>query len=196
MRTAGPLPQSAVCRRHRKCRALSRARQAICRRTLFLVLRALPHRRTRKKFPCKSGEHSSAAQSEVNHTHAQKIFSTGEEKEIPAIRRTVWTKAINLRTRAEFLRTKPLRDAYAAASLCFLLGASSPSQRTLTSFDTPGSCIVTPYSTLPVSIVLRLCVTIINCVCPLIWPTNRVKRPTFASSSGASTSSKMQNGLG
>ncbi len=56
--------------------------------------------------------------------------------------------------------------------------------------------MVTPYRTLPVSIVLRLCVTMMNCVCPLISPTRRVKRPTFASSSGASTSSKIQNGLG
>src|SRR6267143_5727763 len=118
MLTAGPWRQSAACRRHRKCRALSRARQAICRRTSFLVLRALLHRRTRKNFPCKSGEHSSAAQSEVNHARAQKIFSTGEEKEIAAIRRTVWTKATNLRTRAEFLRTNlsemlTLRPLYA-----------------------------------------------------------------------------------
>jgi hypothetical protein len=54
--------------------------------------------------------------------------------------------------------------ADAVAARRFGAGASSPSQRTLTIFDTPGSCIVTPYSTLPVSIVLRLCVTMINCV--------------------------------
>src|SRR5580704_17341178 len=46
---------------------------------------------------------------------------------------------------------------YAAVAARCLVGFSlSPSQRTLTSLETPGSCIVTPYRTLPVSIVLRL----------------------------------------
>jgi hypothetical protein len=34
--------------------------------------------------------------------------------------------------------------AEAVAACRFAAGASSPSQRTLTSFETPGSCIVTP----------------------------------------------------
>src|ERR1700722_6028424 len=74
--------------------------------------------------------------------------------------------------------------------------AAGSSQRTDTSFDTPGSCIVTPYRTEAISIVFRLCVTTMNCVPALISATSFVKRPTLASSSGASTSSRMQNGLG
>jgi len=50
---------------------------------------------------------------------------------------------------------------YAAEAARFL-GSASPSQRTLTSFETPGSCMVTPYKTLPISMVLRLWVTMMN----------------------------------
>src|SRR5581483_4434725 len=65
-----------------------------------------------------------------------------------------------------------------------------------TSFDTPGSCMVTPYSTGAMLIVFLLWVMSTNCVCTLISFTSSVNQPTFASSSGASTSSRMQNGLG
>src|SRR5215469_4753972 len=65
-----------------------------------------------------------------------------------------------------------------------------------TSFDTPGSCMVTPYSTGAMLIVFLLWVISTNCVCTLISRTSSMKRPMLASSSGASTSSRMQNGLG
>src|SRR5438309_8507137 len=67
---------------------------------------------------------------------------------------------------------------------------------TETSFETPGSCMVTPYSTGAMLIVFLLCVMSTNWVCMLISFTRSVKRPMLASSSGASTSSRMQNGLG
>src|SRR5215813_2488041 len=98
-----------------------------------------------------------------------------------------------------FLFFAKTEAGYAAeAADLFVLGFSLPvsSHRTLTSFDTPGSCMVTPYNTGAISMVLRLCVTTMNCVWSLISPINLVKRPTFASSSDASTSSRMQNGLG
>ena len=45
------------------------------------------------------------------------------------------------------LRRTPVRTVYAAeaaAACCFGDGDSDSSQRTLTSFETPGSCMVTP----------------------------------------------------
>ncbi len=45
-------------------------------------------------------------------------------------------------------------------------------------------------------IVFLLCVMMMNCVSFDISRTSSVKRPMLASSSGASTSSRMQNGLG
>src|SRR5437879_11787415 len=69
-------------------------------------------------------------------------------------------------------------------------------KRTETSFDTPGSCMVTPYSTGAMLMVFLLCVISTNWVWMLISLTRSVKRPMLASSSGASTSSRMQNGLG
>src|SRR5229473_1757533 len=184
MPTSGPYRQSAACRLNHKCLAPCRARLAKSPRIEFPEPRALLHRRTRKSFPCESARHSSAAQREVNHARSGKKYFRRRRK------RTVWTIVENL--------VADRGDSYAAEAAARLLwtGASSPSQRTLTSFETPGSCIVTPYNTLPVSIVLRLCVTMMNCVWLLISPTSRVNRPTFASSSGASTSSKIQNGLG
>ena len=56
--------------------------------------------------------------------------------------------------------------------------------------------MVTPYITGAMLIVFLLWVMMMNCVCTLISRTSSVKRPTLASSSGASTSSRMQNGLG
>src|SRR3954466_14999344 len=50
--------------------------------------------------------------------------------------------------------------------------------RTDTSFETPGSCIVTPYITGATLIVFLLCVTMMNCVLALISFTSSVKRPT------------------
>src|SRR5215831_18520977 len=79
----------------------------------------------------------------------------------------------------------------------FLTGPQAVApKRTETNLDTPGSCIVTPYSTGAMLIVFLLCVMSTNCVCTLISFTSSVKRPTLASSRGASTSSRMQNGLG
>src|SRR5262249_55438964 len=63
-----------------------------------------------------------------------------------------------------------------------------------TSFDTPGSCMVTPYSTGAMLIVFLLWVISTNWVATLISRTSSMKRPILASSSGASTSSRMQKG--
>src|ERR1700680_2529062 len=82
------------------------------------------------------------------------------------------------------------------AALVAACAAAGSSQRTDTSFETPGSCIVTPYRTEAISIVFRLCVTTMNWVPALISETSFVKRPTLASSSGAYTSSRMQKALG
>src|SRR5207302_2731958 len=72
----------------------------------------------------------------------------------------------------------------------------APRIRTLTSDDTPGSCIVTPYTASAASVVVRgLCVMTMNCVRDLNCVSMLTKRPTFASSSGASTSSSRQKGL-
>ena len=54
--------------------------------------------------------------------------------------------------------------------------------------------MVTPYITGAIVIVFLQCVMMMNCVCTLISLTSSVKRPTLVSSSGASTSSRMQNG--
>jgi hypothetical protein len=43
------------------------------------------------KFPLTKCKDSSAARREVNHTTVEKLFYLGEEKEIPAIKRTGWT---------------------------------------------------------------------------------------------------------
>ena len=56
--------------------------------------------------------------------------------------------------------------------------------------------MVTPDSWWAASIVALLWVTNRNCTASLISLTMAVKRPTFASSSGASTSSSRQNGAG
>src|SRR5205814_3437278 len=64
------------------------------------------------------------------------------------------------------------------------------------SFETPGSSIVTPYRRSAISIVLRLCVMRMNCVCFSMARSISTNRPTLASSSGASISSSRQNGLG
>ena len=74
--------------------------------------------------------------------------------------------------------------------------AASPWNFTLTSRDTPGSCIVTPYNAAAASMVRLECVITMNCVCADISFTRFVRRPMLDSSSGASTSSITQNGLG
>jgi hypothetical protein len=51
----------------------------------------LRHRRTLEEFPLLSARHFSAAQREVNRAPGGKNIFGGEEKEIPVIRRTVWT---------------------------------------------------------------------------------------------------------
>src|SRR5277367_4275719 len=74
-----------------------------------------------------------------------------------------WKKILE-KTKNANLKIRHYRIRYAAeaARVCFGLAFSSPSQRTLTIFETPGSCMVTPYSTLPISMVLRLWVTTMN----------------------------------
>ena len=67
---------------------------------------------------------------------------------------------------------------------------------TLTSLDTPDSCIVIPYKTSAYSIVFFLWVITINCVFSLNSFKNLPKLSTFTSSSAASTSSSIQNGTG
>ena len=63
--------------------------------------------------------------------------------------------------------------------------------------EMPGSCIVTPYTASAASVVVRgLCVMTMNCVRDLNWFNIFTKRPMFWSSSGASTSSSRQKGLG
>ena len=56
-----------------------------------------------------------------------------------------WQNKGRARARPNFLEAE--YEDYAAEAVAarrFSTGASSPSQRTLTSFDTPGSCMVTP----------------------------------------------------
>ena len=74
--------------------------------------------------------------------------------------------------------------------------AFAPLNFTETSREIPGSCMVTPYSACAASMVRLACVITMNCVCRDISFSRRVSRSMFASSSGASTSSRMQNGLG
>ena len=98
-------------------------------------------------------------------------------------------------TRFVQARLKPCpfkTPTYAVAAI----RAGSSWKRTDTSFDTPGSCMVTPYITGAMPMVFLLWVMMMNWVWPLISRTNSVNRPMFASSNGASTSSRMQNGLG
>src|ERR1700722_17436563 len=71
-----------------------------------------------------------------------------------------------------------------------------PPKRVHTSLETPGSCMVTPYNAGAILMVFLLWVISTNWVFMLISRTSSVKRPMLASSSGASTSSRMQNGLG
>ena len=89
--------------------------------------------------------------------------------------------------------TRP--DQAAAGSL---IRPSSPtwSNFTATRLLTPCSCIVTPYSTSAICIVRLECVMMMNWLCSRNSWTIRLKRWLFASSSAASTSSRMQNGLG
>ena len=56
--------------------------------------------------------------------------------------------------------------------------------------------MVTPYSACAASMVRLECVITMNCVCCDISCSSLVSRPMLASSSGASTSSITQNGLG
>src|SRR5277367_5185174 len=53
---------------------------------------------------------------------------------------------LNKKTKNANLKIRHYRIRYAAeaARVCFGLAFSSPSQRTLTIFETPGSCMVTP----------------------------------------------------
>ena len=56
--------------------------------------------------------------------------------------------------------------------------------------------MVTPHSWVAASMVALLWLMKMNCTCSLISFTRLEKRPTLASSSGASTSSSRQNGAG
>src|SRR3989442_4719131 len=79
---------------------------------------------------------------------------------------------------------------------CATCAPRAYSNLTETSFETPTSSMVTPYSARAVSIVRLLWVMTMNCVSADIPTTFSVKRPMFASSSGASTSSSKQKGDG
>src|SRR6266508_4941929 len=70
------------------------------------------------------------------------------------------------------------------------------SNRTETTLEQPGSSMVTPYIASAVSIVRLLWVIAMNCVSSVISRRRLVNRSMFASSKGASTSSKMQKGEG
>src|SRR6185437_8461451 len=115
--------------------------------------------------------------------------------------------ALDLRYGAEpcAARCRSVNQTPAVAGSDFVAGtdpaiASStagPRKRTLTMDDTPGSCMVTPYTASADSVVVRgLCVITMNCVFALNSFSILTNRPMFASSSGASTSSMRQNGLG
>lgn len=73
---------------------------------------------------------------------------------------------------------------------------SSSANDTETSREHPASSIVTPYSTSAASIVRREWVITMNWVSRAMSRTRRTNRSLFTSSSGASTSSRMQNGDG
>src|SRR5690606_25389378 len=77
-----------------------------------------------------------------------------------------------------------------------LTPASTSSSFTPTMLLMPGSSMVTPYSQSAASMVRGWCVMTTNCVRSLKRWSMPMKRPMFASSSGASTSSSTQNGLG
>jgi hypothetical protein len=64
------------------------------------------------------------------------------------------------------------------------------------SFETPGSSMVDAVKAIRDFHRLRLCVMMMNCVLSIIERSISMKRPMFASSSGASISSSRQNGLG
>ena len=93
---------------------------------------------------------------------------------------------------------QPLTVADSRVATCAAPDRAPPPPRrlTATSFETPGSSMVTPYSRSAISIVRLLCVIRMNCERSVISRTIWLKRPTLASSSGASTSSSMQNGDG
>src|SRR5262249_46959341 len=75
-------------------------------------------------------------------------------------------------------------------------GPASCPNLTDTTLETPGSCMVTPYITAATALVFLLWVMMMNWVSTAMSLINSVKRPMLASSRGASTSSRMQNGLG
>src|ERR1700732_428558 len=98
----------------------------------------------------------------------------------------------NQETNASMKHTRS-RIVYAEAALGIPLSAPNLTETIL---ETPGSCMVTPYITGAIDIVFLLWVMMMNCVCTAISRISSVKRPMLASSSGASTSSRMQKGLG
>src|SRR5437667_380005 len=69
-------------------------------------------------------------------------------------------------------------------------------RRTDTSFETPGSSIVTPKSESATAIVCLLCVTTMNWASSASSRRTAVNRPIFSSSNGASISSSTQKGVG
>src|ERR1019366_7327456 len=89
-----------------------------------------------------------------------------------------------------------LRSDAQGGALCHYAAASVALNLTLTRRLTPGSCMVTPYSASAASMVLLEWVITTNWVLTDISAIRRVRRPMLASSSGASTSSITQNGLG
>ena len=90
--------------------------------------------------------------------------------------------------------------AYAAslstASWRICPSSVTSSNWTDTRLEIPDSCIVTPYKVVAAVMVFFECVTMMNFVNERNSFNTETKRPTLASSNGASTSSNTQKGLG
>ena len=84
-----------------------------------------------------------------------------------------------------------LDGSYAEAAI-----STASSISTDTSLDTPASCMVTPSNCRVISMVILLWVMMMNCTSFDIVLTISRNLPTLLSSSGASTSSRIQNGAG
>ena len=105
---------------------------------------------------------------------------------------SIFTKACLLNIGSSLQTKQPLRP-YTSPLLSF---TSLSLIFTLMILDTPDSSMVTPYMTLAASIVPFRWVMTINWVCMAYPSRNLEKRPIFASSRGASISSRMQKGDG
>src|SRR5579871_4475660 len=97
---------------------------------------------SRKVFIAGADDKRKIPSTEFEHSSAPKRQSQAAQRNLPV---QICQK------KEEARKTRPfgkefLRRLYAAAVRAFFLasGSSSPSQRTLTIFETPGSCMVTP----------------------------------------------------